>query len=120
MQNIVISGNVGKDADLRQTQGGDDVLSFNIAAKQGYGDNASTNWFRCSVWGKRARTLQQYLTKGTKVVVGGEFSTSEYEGKPQLNVRVNDVEFMSKGEQRQSDSRGHAPAADDLDDDVPF
>lgn len=122
MQNIVVSGNIGKDADLRQTQGGDDVLSFNVAAKQGYGDKASTNWFRCSVWGKRARTLQQYLTKGTKVVVGGEFSTSEYEGKQQLNVRVNDVEFMSKGEggQRQPDSQGRAPAADDLDDDVPF
>lgn len=131
MQSIVISGNIGKDADLRQTQGGDDVLSFNVGSKQGYGDNASTNWFRCSLWGKRGRSLQQYLTKGTKVVVNGEFSTSEYEGKTQLNVRVGEVEFMSKGGQSGDTRTGSGSVqggggmqaggfGDDLEDDVPF
>lgn len=128
MQTITISGNIGKDAELRTTQGGDDVLSFNVGSKQGWGDSASTNWFRCSVWGKRARTLQQYLLKGVKVVAQGEFSVSMYEGKTQLNVRVNEVEFMSRAEAngRQADDRRDTTAhtrpafADDLDDDVPF
>jgi len=129
MQTITISGNIGKDAELRTTQGGDDVLSFNVGSKQGWGDSASTNWFRCSVWGKRARTLQQYLLKGVKVVAQGELSVSMYEGKTQLNVRVNEVEFMSRAEangrpaddRREPDTRGRAPAyTDDLDDDVPF
>lgn len=125
MQSIVVSGNIGKDSELRQTQGGDDVLSFNVGSKQGWGDNSSTNWFRCSIWGKRARTLQQHLLKGVKVVAQGEFSVSEYEGKTQLNVRVNDVEFMSRaaGETKpaQGAARNDRPAfADDLDDECPF
>lgn len=124
MQQIVITGNVGKDAELRTTQGGDSVLSFNVGVKQGYGENASTNWFRCSLWGKRADSLKLYLLKGVKVAVSGEFSTNEYEGKTQLNVRVGEVDLMSRAEnngQRQAEK----PAAqttwdDDLDSDIPF
>lgn len=126
MQTITVSGNIGKDAELRTTQGGDDVLSFSVASKQGWGDKASTNWFRCSVWGKRARTLKEYLVKGTKVVAQGEFTIGEYDGKPQYDVRVNEVEFMSsrtpdgsRGSPEQTRSYGGG-ASDNLDDDVPF
>ena len=124
MQTITISGNLGKDAEIKQTQGGDDVLSFSVAVKQGYGDRATSNWFRCSVWGKRGRTLQQYLAKGAKVVVQGELTIGEYQGKPQFDVRVNEVEFMSRGDgdgqqqSRKQQSSGYS--ADDLNDSVPF
>lgn len=123
MQTITISGNLGKDAELKSTQGGDDVLSFSVAVKQGWGDKASSNWFRVSVWGKRARSLSDYLRKGTKVVVQGELTIGEYNGKPQYDVRAGEVEFISK---RQDDGsaahepRGADPFGADLDDDVPF
>lgn len=127
MQLLTISGNLGKDAELRSTQSGDEVLSFNVGVKQGYGDNASTNWFRCSIWGKRARNLKDYLLKGVKVVAQGELSIGSYEGKPQFDVRVNEVELMSRAEQnagRQERQQGGGGAsyqpASDLDDDVPF
>jgi len=125
MQQICISGNVGKDAVLRKTQGGDDVLGFSVGVKQGWGERASTNWFRCSVWGKRAVTLEQYLRKGAKVFVQGEFSLGEYEGKPQLDVRVNEVDFVTnKGEsttQTGADAGGWVSSDDPLDGDfTPF
>ena len=122
MQTITISGNLGKDSELRTTQGGDKVLAFSVAVKQGYGDKAETNWFRCSVWGKRAETLSQYLLKGVKVVAQGELSIGEYKDEVQFDVRVNEVEFMSRGEQRQQASGGESkkPYETDLDDDVPF
>lgn len=121
MQTITISGNIGKDAEIRTTSG-DDVLGFNVASKQGYGERASTNWFRCSVWGKRAKTLEQYLRKGTKVVVQGELTIGSYDGKPQFDIRVGEIEFMSarEGGDRQADSASQSRAAADLDDDVPF
>lgn len=128
MQVITISGNIGGDAAIRDTSGGM-VCSFNVGSKNGFARDAGTNWFRCSLWGKRAESLQPYLLKGTKVVVTGEFTTSEYEGKQQLNVRVGDVELMSKGEGGRAPDGGGgrgntAPqrgAFDpNLDDDVPF
>src|SRR3546814_842929 len=114
MQLITVSGNLGKDSEFRTTQRGDKVLSFSVGVKQGYGDRASTNWFRCSVWGKRAETLAQYLLKGVKVVAQGELTIGEYQGKAQFDVRVNEVEFMSRGEARQSESQ--KPYETDLDD----
>jgi single-strand DNA-binding protein len=124
MQSITITGGLGRDAELKTTQSGDDILSFSVGSSQGYGEKKSTNWFRCTVWGKRGRTIAQYLTKGTKVTVQGELSIGEYDGKPQFEIRVNEVEWQRNDSQRQQ-----APAADtgsswdddDLDSDsVPF
>lgn len=125
MQTITISGNIGKDAEIRRA-GNDNVCSFSVGVQQGWGDKKATNWFRCNMWGKRGDTLQPYLLKGTKVVIQGELTIGEYQGKPQFDVRVNEVEMMSKGDggSRQGDgSRGAAAAPADLDDDfdeVPF
>jgi single-strand DNA-binding protein len=122
MQLITVSGNIGSDAVLRQTQGGDNVCSFNVGVRQGWGDKASTNWYRCNVWGKRATTINEYLFKGVKVFVVGELTIGEYQGKPQYEIRVNDVEWEKRGgnEQREPSSQSRGTSQADLDDDVPF
>jgi single-strand DNA-binding protein len=124
MQIIAISGNIGRDAEFRTTQQGDKVLSFNVGVQQGWGERASTNWFRCSVWGKRAETLNGKLLKGVRVFASGEFSVSEYEGKTQLNVRVNDLDFVNRApgnSDRGSEAgRGSPQQHDELNDDCPF
>lgn len=131
MQNITITGRCGSDAATRVTNNGDKVTSGNVAVDQGYGDSKTTNWFRVSIWGARGEKLAQYITKGEKIVVTGELTFDTYEGKPQYNVRANDLDcFMSsKGgaTQRDSGPRGggggssrSAAFDSDLDDDVPF
>jgi single-strand DNA-binding protein len=122
MQMIIVSGNVGSDSVLRSTQGGDQVLAFNLAVKQGYGQNERTNWYRCNVWGKRGASIQQYLLKGVKAFVTGELTIGEYDGKPQYDVRVNEVEWERRqGEAQREPQRQRAPAYDDeLSDSVPF
>ncbi|HEX8413950.1 MAG TPA: single-stranded DNA-binding protein [Sphingomicrobium sp.] len=121
MQFITITGNVGKEPEQRTTQGGDSVTSFSVAVRQGFKQDAPTVWYRCSVWGKRGDTIRQHLAKGAKATVIGELVIGEYQGKPQYDLRVADVDWPpASGGSRQPDSRGSAPAADDLDDDVPF
>ena len=123
MQPMFITGSLGRDAELKSTQNGDNILSFSVASNQGYGENKTTNWYRCTLWGKRGASIAQYLTKGTKVSVFGEFSTSEYEGKTQLNLRVYEVEWQRNDN---AASGGPKPVANDswgdtdLDSDVPF
>jgi len=123
MQSITITGALGKDAVQRSTQGGDDILAFNVGVSQGYGDKKSTNWYRCNVWGKRGRSISQYLLKGVKVTVQGELSIGEYEGKAQFDIRVNEVEWERRlGEAKPTQTGSAAPTTfdDDLDDSVPF
>ena len=128
MQSITVTGGLGRDAELKQTQGGDSILSFSVGSSQGYGDKKSTNWFRCTVWGKRGASIAQYLTKGTKVTVQGELAIGEYDGKPQFDIRVNEVEWQRNDAPRSDTGNGggghNAPNPsgfdNDLDDDVPF
>ena len=128
MKNIVISGGIGKDAELRTTQGGDKVAGFSVAVSDGFGNDKRTLWFDVSVWGKRAETLAPMLTKGGKVSVSGDLSTREHNGKTYLTVRASEVTLMGggqdRGEPRQERQQptGGAPAGgySDMDDSIPF
>lgn len=132
MQTITIAGRLGRDAELRTTNGGDAVCGFTVAVHTSQGREKVTNWWRVSLWGKRGEALAQYLTKGAQVTVVGEFSLSEYEGKPQLNVRASEIALQgskSDGQREPDGSRGSpvqarkaadATYAADLSDDIPF
>lgn len=109
MQNITIAGRLGRDAETRSTQGGDAVTGFTVAVDYRAGREKATNWWRVSLWGKRGEALAQYLTKGTVVSVSGEFSLSEYDGKPQLNIKADQVTLLGGGQQ---DDRARSAAGD--------
>lgn len=119
MNIIHFTGNVGRDAELRSTGGGD-VSNFTVAVKQGYGSDAPTSWYRVEVWGKRASGLTPHITKGLKVAVAGEFIIDEYEGKPQYRVKATEVEFLSQGSgQSRPQQQGNRSPEYDADS-VPF
>lgn len=126
MKAICIAGRLGKDAELRRTQGGDPVLGFSVAVDDGYGDNKRTLWFRCSMWGKRAQSLDGHLTKGSAVTVAGDLSTDEYDGKTNLTIRVSELTMQGGGEKREAapkrdrDDPRTGRQMEDLDDRIPF
>lgn len=123
MQYITITGNLGRDAEYQETQGGDAVCRLNLGVKQGWGDRSQTNWYRVSVWGKRAKSIADNCFKGMLVTVIGELTIGEYNGKPQYDVRANDVAFQPRGDRRRDpepQDAGWGNDDDALDDDVPF
>lgn len=131
MKTVAIAGNIGKDAVLRTTQNGDKVLSWSVAVEERNGQDKRTIWFDCSLWGRRAEALAQYLTKGTRVGVSGELSTREHDGRTYLTIRANEVTLLGGGQSRDGMSDAHrasynaqAPGggsqATDFDDSIPF
>jgi len=125
MINLTIAGNVGRDAELRRTKSGDDVLGFSVAVDNGKdksGNKRPTTWVQCSVWGKRAESLASHIRKGTKLVLSGRPGVNVYEGTGSLTISVQDLTFMGGGEQRDGGSNNYEqpPASSDLDDEIPF
>ena len=128
MKAITIAGNIGKDAEVRSTQGGDKVTGWTVAVEDRTGKEKGTLWFDCTLWGKRGESLAQYLTKGSKVCVSGELSTREHNGKTYLTIRAEQVSLMGgkpegQREERQSDGygAGGTPKNDPYDGDaIPF
>lgn len=94
MNVITIAGNVGRDMEVRYMPNGDAVGNFSVADNQGK-DKQAIFW-NCSLFGKRAESLSQYLVKGQAVTVTGSVSEREYTDKDgqkrkAQDVRVNDV-----------------------------
>lgn len=122
MKAITIAGNIGKDAEVRSTQGGDKVTGWTVAVEDRTGKEKSTIWFDCTLWGKRGESLAQYLTKGSKVCVSGELSTREHNGKTYLTIRAEQVSLMGGKPEGQREERREDPPAqrDDMSDEIPF
>jgi len=131
MQQITITGYLSRDAETAQTQKGDDVTRWNVPVKQGFGDTEQTNWFRVSIWGKRAGYAGK-ARKGDFAAVTGELTIGEYQGKPQYEIRASDFQSVRTAPKGEEGGGGNnyasgnaqkqdAGFADDLDDDsVPF
>ena len=118
MANVSITGNIGRDPELRQA-GQSQVLSFSVAdseyiySKDG---DAPGQWYSCEVWGKSAERLHSRLAKGTKVTVYGQLVQRPYTskaGKEGISMDVKDarVSILSKVEAAApaSDAFGSAP-----------
>lgn len=89
---IILIGHVGKDAELRSTQGGTQVASTSLAVNVSRDKEAKPDWYKLTFWGKLAETAAQYLTKGKAVCVIGtpKFSVwKDKEGTMQTTVEVN-------------------------------
>lgn len=121
MNVFTFSGNCGKDAEMRATKSGTELCQFSVAVNSGYGDRKKTMWVKCTLFGKRGQSLAPYLLKGSKVVVSGEASLNEWEGKngtrTDLEVNVNDVTLVYS--RQQGSQQSSAPAQQSAPESVP-
>jgi len=102
---VIISGNLTRDPELRNTQSGMAVLSFGVAVNDRRKNPTTGEWedypnfVDCTMFGARANSLSQYLSKGTKVSIEGKLRWSQLERDGQkrskLEVIVDEIEFMS-------------------------
>ena len=107
---IVVKGNLTADAEVRFTPAGKQVLTFNLADNQGFGDNKTATFWRCQLWGERGDKLAPYLKKGNQTCVTGEASLRYYKDKQgdekgSLEIRVNDVWLIGGKEASESEHR---------------
>ena len=130
MNSLTIAGQLGRDAEVRFLPNGDPVANFSVADSQGKDKDAI--WWNCQLFGKRAESLAQYLTKGQSVTITGSVSQRKYTDKNGVekvstDVRVNDVALQGG---RKEGAAPQAPQAskpsnqskgfEDMDDDIPF
>ena len=88
---IIVVGRLGRDPELRYTPTGQAVTNLSLATDSSYTDRngqrvTKTTWFRVTVWGKQAETVNQYLSKGRQVLVEGRMNPDE-NGGPRIWTR---------------------------------
>jgi single-strand DNA-binding protein len=129
MNVITIAGGLGRDAELKYLNNGDPICNFSVADSQGR--DKGTIWWNCTLFGKRAEALSQYLTKGQSVTVVGTITEREWQDKEgakrkSMDVRVSEIALQGgrKDAEPQEERRQApkpAPVQDSFDsDEIPF
>lgn len=81
MNTITVTGNVGKDPELRFTQGGKAVAKFTVADTRGKGDDKQTTWHNVVCFDEQAENVCEQVKKGSRVLVQGRLNKDKYVDK---------------------------------------
>ena len=90
MNTINLTGNICNDLEVKTTQNGKSVLSFNIAVKRPFTKD-TTDFIPVVVWEQGANYLSQYGRKGSKVAITGKLTTRKYQDKDGNNRTAFEV-----------------------------
>lgn len=82
----LLLGHVGQDPDVRYTQSGTPVASFSLATNEHWKDREGikqerTEWHNCVAWSRLAELVEQYVHKGTQLLVEGKIQTRSWDAE---------------------------------------
>jgi single-strand DNA-binding protein len=85
LNRVQLIGNLGRDPEVRTTQGGKRLVTLSIATAESWRDAQSgdrverTEWHRIVIWNEGLGTLaEKYLAKGSKIFLEGKLVTNKF------------------------------------------
>ncbi|MCK5069548.1 MAG: single-stranded DNA-binding protein [Desulfocapsa sp.] len=108
LNKAMLIGNLGADPEIRYTQEGTPVATFNIATTERWTDKSgqkqdSTEWHRVVVWRRLAEICGEYLHKGSKVYIEGKIQTRKWQDQNGNDKYTTEIVAR---EMKMLDSRG--------------
>ena len=136
MNKVFLIGNLTRDPELSETNGGVSVCRFGIAVNRRFSSQDAerqTDFFNVTAWRALGETVARFTKKGNKVAVVGSIQIRNYEDnagqkRTYADIIADEVEFLSP-KNGGSDEEYSAPAAPrkkpaleafDDDSDIPF
>jgi len=127
MRTYIFTGNLGQDCQVADLQNGKQVINFNVATTEKYGETEKTTWHKCA-WFTNNVSLSPYLLKGSKVAIRGKVDVETYQAndgatKSILKVFVDELELISTTKPREEINTYQTPQnnnSDEDDGDLPF
>lgn len=128
---LTLVGNLGGDPDMRYMPDGTAVTNFSVACNRTWKNKdgepqTQVVWYKVAVWRGQAEACNQYLSKGSKVLVDGQLNPDTY-GNPRIwttnagepaasyEVTANNVRFLdSKGDSNVEESQQEAQSKADI------
>lgn len=133
----IIIGNLGADPEIRYTQSGSQVATFNVATTERWRDQSgtmqeSTEWHRIVAWQRLAEICGEYLHKGSRVYIEGRIQTRKWQDQSGNDRYTTEIvaREMKMLDRRESGSGGMGsqdsgtseppPYGSSMGEDVPF
>lgn len=105
----ILLGNVGKDPEVKSTNGGTLVATFSLATSDRYKDKQGevqeqTEWHNLVAYARGAEIIRDYVKKGSKLYVEGKIRTRSWDDKDtgkkvyRTEIVVGDISLLSVNE----------------------
>lgn len=128
MNRIILSGNLTKDPELKQTNNGTTICAFTVACNRKFKDangNRVTDFLNCVAWRQTAEFVAKHFSKGKAILVEGTLQTRSYDAQDgskryATEVICDNVEFCghkTEGRSAEPQNDGFTPVDDE---DLPF
>ncbi len=91
---VIVAGNVTRDPEFRETDGGVSIMNFGIAVNDYAKNEDYTNFFDVTMFGLQADALADIIKKGMKLTIHGKLRYSSWENKD--GERRSKVEIIGK------------------------
>jgi single-strand DNA-binding protein len=108
MNKVVLLGHVGKDPEIRATQGGTTVANLSLATadrqKQGEEWVDKTEWHNLVAFQRTAEVVRDYVEKGSQIMIEGKLQTRSWEDKEsgqkksRIEIIINDLTLLGGGQ----------------------
>lgn len=109
MNRIDLIGRLTRDPELRKTETGHVRADFTIAVNRigAKEEQQQADFIPCRVWGNQAENLAHFMGKGNQIAIEGSLRIDSYVDKDgntkyTTYVLANRIEYLSKGEQKES------------------
>lgn len=102
LNHVTIAGNLATEPESKFTTGGKQVCQMRLANNFKWGETKKTTFITCVAWGKSAEIAEQYLRKGSPVVIEGRLEQNDWETKQgekrtTYQIQVSQLHFFPKG-----------------------
>ena len=116
LNKVILIGRITADPELKQTQGGVSVCSFNIAINRRFkGENGQqdVDFISIVAWRQQAEFVCKYFKKGQAILVCGQLQTRSYTDKQNnkrttVEVVADEVSFVGNKESS-TEAKNEAP-----------
>ncbi len=93
---ITIIGNVGKDPETRTLENGTKVTSLTLATSETWKDKQGNKkeevqWHAVQLWRGLAEVAEQYVKKGSKLLIEGKVTYRSYEDKEGVKKYITEI-----------------------------
>ena len=125
---VILTGNVGKEPEIRHTSGGKSVASFTLASSEYWKDQSgarkkATEWHNIVVWGGLVEVVKKYVEKGSKLYVEGKLATRKWTDDKGVQHYMTEIIVSHDGKievfSRKEDDSGYQDGHYE-DDEIPY
>jgi len=114
---VILVGNLGRDPEIRRSQGGTTIASFSLATNEAWNNREGqreerTEWHKIVVFGKLADFCGQYLSKGKQVYLEGRLQTRSWddrEGNKKYTTEIVAASIVLLGKAGSGSGESYAP-----------